>query len=281
MTAGVALRRGFAQIAERPSAFLAEFAWRWAFGTAISVLLLIAAAEYLDSIEIFSGHVFADAGTHFFRLAAVLVCGIVLLAVFATAAGRNAILLQLFASDTAPGNFRALLWLNFLRAVLLLAAVLATIGVWLFAALVSGDSGHIVPLLDAAGFWLVFCPITLLVWMVFAWLYWIVTLASLPAVLTGMPARDALAAALEWFYERPVDLGLITIAFGFLRLVSVWAALQLVVGIIAMRNYSRATELGLLAVIAAMYCLLSDYLFVSRMGAYASLIQNSKCKIRN
>ena len=281
MNAGVALRAGFARIAERPSAYLAELAWRWSLAIAISVLLLIAGAEYLDSIQIFRGHAFSEAGAHLLRLTAVLVGGIVLLAVFAMAASRNAILLQLFSSEDAPGNFRALLWLNFLRAVLLMAAMLATIGAWLFSALASGNPGHVIPWPDAAGFWLVFCPITLLVWMVFAWFYWIVTLAPLAAVFTGTPARGALACALGLISQCPVDLGLVGVIFGILRLGSLWAAVQLAVGVIAMPSFSGAAELGLFAVIAAMYCVFSDYLFVSRMGAYASLIQNEKFKMQN
>lgn len=272
MTAGNALRVGFARVTERPGTFFAELACRWSLGTAISVLLLIAAAEYFDSIEVFSGHAFADAGTHFFLLTAVLVGGITLLAVTAMAAGRNAILLQLFSADVT-GNFRALLWLSFLRVALLIAVLVATVGAWICASIVSGDAGHVVPLPDAAGFWLVFCPLVLLIWGMWTWLYWIVTLAPLPAVFTGMTARDALAQAVNLIYECPIDLGLIGGVFTVLRLALLGIAMQAAAGTIAMRG-SRATELGLLAVIAAMYCVFSDYLFVSRMSAYASLIQN-------
>ena len=67
------------------------------------------------------------------------------------------------ADEAAPGNFRALLWLSFLRGVLLLAAALALAGAWLIAAFVSGNSGHVVPVPDAFGFWLVFSPLALLI----------------------------------------------------------------------------------------------------------------------
>jgi hypothetical protein len=286
VTAATALRSGFGRVAARPSAFIAEIAWRWTLGAALSVLLLTAIAEYLDSIEVFNGHLFAGAGSHLLRLAAVLLGGIVLLAVFTSAAGRNAALLPLMADsgtadETAPGNFRALLWLSFLRGALLLAAALAVAGAWLIAALVSGNSGHVVPVPDAFGIWLVFSPLALLIGAAWAWLYWIVGLAQLPAVAHGFAARDALARAVALIHDQPIDLALIGIVFGVLRLGSLWLALQLAFGLVAMGTASRAAELGLLVVIAAMYCVFSDYLFISRMSAYAAGIQKSQCAIQN
>src|SRR5436305_810545 len=265
MTAATALRSGFARVAARPSAFIGEVAWRWSLGAAVSVLLLTSVAECLDSIELFNGHLFADAGSHLLRLAAVLLGGIVLLATFASAAGRNAALLPLMADsgtadEAAPGNFRALLWLSFLRGVLLLAAALALAGAWLIAAFVSGNSGHVVPVPDAFGFWLVFSPLALLIGAAWAWLYWIIGLAQLAAVAYGFATRDALARAVALIHDRPIDLAFVGIVFGVLRLGSVWLALQLAFGLVALGTVSRAAELGLLVVIAAMYCVFSDYL---------------------
>jgi hypothetical protein len=286
MTAGTALRSGFTRVADRPATFCAELAWRWSLGAAVFVLLLIAMAEYLDSIEVFSGHAFAGAGARFLAISAVLLAGVVLLATVAAAAGRNAVLLPLIAQsgiaeEPAAGSFRALLWLSFVRASLLLACTLAVAGAWLIAALVSSNSARGVAVPDTFGFWLVFCPLVLLIWGAWAWLYWIVSLAPLPAVAYGLAARDALARAVELIHDRPMDLGAIAIIFGVLRLGSMLIALQAAFGVFAMRSFSRAAQLALVAVIAAMYCVFSDYLFVSRMGSYAALIQNSKVEIQN
>src|SRR5215472_9688709 len=115
MAAGAALQSGFTRVVVQPSVLLAEIAWRWALGAAVSVLLFVAAAEYLNSISVIGPEPFAGLGTHFLRLSAVSLGGIVLLASLATAAGRNAVLAALFA-DHRVSNFSALLWLSFLRA---------------------------------------------------------------------------------------------------------------------------------------------------------------------
>jgi hypothetical protein len=272
MAAGEALRSGFTCAISRPSVFAAEIAWRWALGAAVSVLLFIAAVEYLDSIVVIGPQPFAGAGTHFLRLTAALLGGIVLLASFAAAAGRNAVLLALFAQDQSS-NFSALLWLSFLRAVLLIATLLGLAGAWLLASWISGDSRHLIARPDAAGFWLVFCPLVLIIFAVWASLYRIITLAPISAIAQGSGPVDALARAVELIYQRPGELAAIGIVFGVLRLGSLGVALQIGFTLMNLSSYSPAATLGLLAVLAAAYFLFSDYLCLSRMGAYAALVQ--------
>jgi len=239
------------------------------------VLLLAAAAAYLNSINVIGPQPFAGLGTNLLRLSAVLLGGTVLLTSLATAAGRNAVLASLFTGHRAS-NFPALLWLSFLRAVLLMAALLSLAGAWLIATLISGISRPILVVPDAAGFWLVFCPLALIVFAAWAWLYWIVTLAPLPAVAHGLPPAHALARAAELIYRHPGDLAAVGMTFGVLRLGSLGLALQAGFMVISLSSDSPATAWGLLAVLAAAYFLFSDYLYFSRMGAYAALVQNSE-----
>jgi hypothetical protein len=205
----------------------------------------------------------------------VLLGGFVLLASLAAAAGRNAVLMTLLAHDQS-GNFFSLFWLSFLRAVLLIAALLSGAGAWLLASLISGDSRYLIAWPDAAGFWLVFCPLILIIFAAWAWLYWIITLAPISAIAQGSGPADALARAVELIYQRPGELSAIGIVFGVLRLGSLGVALQAGFMLMNLSSYSLPATLGLIAVLAAAYFLFSDYLYVSRMGAYAALIQNSE-----
>jgi hypothetical protein len=277
MAASEALRSGFTRVVVRPSVLLAEIVWRWVLGAAVSVLLFAAAVEYLNSINVIGPQPFAGLGSNFLRLLAVLLGGIVLLASLATAAGRNAVLASLF-KDNRAGNFSALLWLSFLRAVLLIAALLSLAGVSLIATLISGTSRHLLVLPDAAGFWLVFCPLALIVFAAWSWLYWIVTLAPLPAMAHRLPPANALARAAELIHRHPGELAAVGIVFGVLRLGSLGVALQAGFMVSSLSSDSPATAWGLVAVLVAAYFLFSDYLYFSRMGTYAALIQNPEFK---
>ena len=277
MAAGDALRSGFTRVGVRPGVLLAEIAWRWVLGAAMSVLLFAGAAEYLNSITVIGPQPFAGLGTNLLRLLAVLFGGTVLLTSLATAAGRNAVLASLF-TDHRASNFSALLWLSFLRAVLLTAALLSLAGVWLIATLISGTSRPILVVPDAAGFWLVFCPLALIVSAAWVWLYWIVTLAPLPAMAHGLRPATALARAAQLIYRHPGELAAVGIVFGVLRLGSLGLALQAGFMVTSLSSDSPATAWGLLAVLAAAYFLFSDYLYISRMGAYAAFVQNPEFK---
>lgn len=278
MSAATALRAGFARVAERPSAYLAEVTWRWAAQVAIMVLALTGVAEFLNSVEVTGPYAFAGAGTHFLQLIAILLGGAILLWCTAAAAGRNAVLLPL-CGDQAPGNYRALFWLNFLRAVLLLAAVPAFGGAWLAATIVSAKHLHPLPWPDAAGFWLIFCPLAVLIAGAWALLYWLLTLAPIPAAGSGMRAPDALACALAMIHERPLQLAAVGLVFGVLRLVSLWITVQVAWVVFSVGAFSRPAEAGLFAVIVAMYCVFSEYLYVARLGAYAAVVQASRCEV--
>lgn len=238
-------------------------------GAAAFALIAAAAFEFLDSIPPFTG-----AGVHFLRLVAALVAGIVLLAVFAASAGRTAVLSQLIEVAESRSNFAALLWLGFLRSALLLLAVLSVAGAWLIAARVSGMGNRVFVVPDAAGFWLVFCPFALIIIAAWSWLYWIITLAPLPAVVRGLSARDSLAEAAGLIYTRPLQLGAIGGIFGVLRLGSLWIAAQAAFMISATLRSSLPAMLGLLACVGVLYCLVSDWLYISRMAAYAATVEN-------
>lgn len=303
-----ALRFALTRIAERPSLFVAEFAWRWVARAAIVVLLAIGGIEYLDSIVIVGGEGFRGAGAHFLRLVAALLSGCVLLWCLAEAAGRNAILTGLLddarsretsnraSTSVVPSpngtiegfspcgcasqevispvprpHFGTFVLLSFLRAALALVATLSVVGAWFIAAIASGNIVQVIPLPNAAGFWLLFCPLVLMVFAVWMWFYWIVSLAPITAITENSGANAALQRAVELIYERPLQLGAMGAAFGFLRLAMFTAIATAMFAFVETRSYTNAALCGLAATVLVLYCLISDWIYLGRLATFMAM----------
>jgi len=275
MPASEALRYGFSAVLNRPLRLAAEVAWRWCAGAALAVLLFVAAAEYFGSMKL--PHPLAGAGSHLLQLAAALIGGVLLLQSVAAAAGRNAVISSIFAEFPAvlpPGSktstaFLSLWWLYSCRTALAAVMGLALAGAWLVAVRLSAAPLH-APVPDAAGFLLVFCPLLLVIAPASALLYCTLSLAPVIAVSRRASARASVEKAVQLIYRYPLPLGFVGGVFVLLR-VSL-AAIAILV-LLAAQSYSRAVMLGLAAATGVFYCLLSQCLFVCRLGACSMLVR--------
>src|SRR5205807_2210976 len=133
------IRDAFAIVRRASSLWLAEIAWRWGFGAAALALSFLTLWKWLDSLRVSNldrvllgsgspwlmseaiNHIFAGSGALLLRASAVLLPGILVLWTVAAAAGRAATLRTLMPGGVV--RWRLLLGVNFLRAIVALAAI--------------------------------------------------------------------------------------------------------------------------------------------------------------
>jgi hypothetical protein len=221
---------GFRAAFRRPSLTFAEIAWRWTVGAVAWELFLFSLIEYLDTLPVTNGDVIllrtrqpllvGRAIAHIFHgslnravLAGVLAAlALASLWIVAASIGRAATvrsLLAYFHRDGArnvsaetsaaikPHPLRSLIWLNFLRVALTLAALLAFIGAAILVSFASSDA-HPRPGLVFT----LFLPLAGLICIVWPMLNWLLSLASIFAVRDGDDAVSALSAAVAFSRER-------------------------------------------------------------------------------
>lgn len=267
----------------QPVIVLAEITWRWCFAAALALLGALSILEYLGSIPITSrDQMLAESGKPLLILAAVahalrgsairLVSGVIVAgtaaAVFgmlSAAVGRLTTLKALLPEENG-GGFRSLFGLNFLRAGLFLAAVLAGVGSLILA-------GFAAPAGDAAPSLVLALALICCIWLIWALLNWPLSLAAIFVVRDAKDTFGAIAAAVELIRGKFGQVVLTSLPFvllHYLALAAAIAASVLVLGVMA--RVSLAAGWALVA-IAAGYFAYIDFLYITRLAAYAALAE--------
>ena len=302
---------GFRAAFRRPSLTLAEMTWRWTAGATTAALLLFGLIEYLDTLPVTNGellflrtrqpYLVAEAIAHILRgslgrgvmalLLAILLLGMLWIA--AASVGRIATvrgLLDYFRRDVAgsvsaggarndaerngAGNVStkslpALLRLNFLRAALALGVVLGFMGAAILAGFASPDAD---PRPGLAFF--LFLPLAGLVWLVWAVLNWLLSLAGMFAVRDGGDAAGAISAAVALCRERTGPVAAVSFWTGLAHLVAFVGATMVVsmplgfAGVVPWRLVVLAVLLVTLA-----YFALADWLYMARLAGYVCIAE--------
>lgn len=294
---------GFRAAFRRPSLTLAEIVWRWAVGATAWALLAFGLLEYLDSLPVTAGDLLflrtrhpvlvGQAIAHILRgsLNRLVAAGLLgasaltVLCVLVASIGRSLTvraLLGYFArrrdeiaklgvADTAlpSGSFRALVGLNFLRAVLVLAVFLGLQAAAILTGFVS-TAAHPRPGLA----FVLFVPLAFLVCLLGWSLNWFLSLAAVFAVRDGGNTLDALSAAVTFVRER----------IGAVLAVSAWTGLaHLAIFIGATTVIS--TPLAFVQVVPArlviaviflmtlVYFALADWLYMARLAGYICIAE--------
>ncbi len=218
---------GFRAAFRRPSLTFAEIAWRWTVGGVGWALSIFWFLEYLDTLPVSKSDMVllatrqpflvGQAIAHIVRGSLNRAAMAGLLAVLATsllwvvlaAMGRAATiraLLDYFRRDSAsdfpaetssaaaPRPLRSLIGLNFLRAAVVLATVLALVGAAVLASFASPEAN---PHPGLA--FVIFLPLAVLVCFILSTLNWLLSLAGLFAVRDGEDTAGAIAAAVFFF----------------------------------------------------------------------------------
>jgi hypothetical protein len=280
VSAQSSIRRGFEAVLRQPALLLAEITWRGCFAAAAWLLAVVAILEYLNAVPVSgqeqallrSGNLLlaVTAVSHALRGSAARLAGsmvvagtaVAILWMLCAALGRLVTLKALLPE--ADGAYRPLLGLSFLRAGLFLAAVLAAAG-----ALILADFAG--PLGDAAPSVVLAALLMGCIWLVWALLNWLLSLASIFAVRDRQDTFGAIAAAVDLVRKAFGEVVLTSLPFVLLHYAALAAAV--VSGVLVSDLRTRVSpEAGwALVAIAAGYFAYADFLYITRLSSYVAL----------
>jgi hypothetical protein len=221
---------GFRASFRRPSLTFAEIAWRWTVGAVGWALVFFWLIEFLDTLPVTKGdaallstrqpllvgraieHILRGSLNRAVFAALFAAIALSLIWIITASIGRAATvraLLEYFRRDIASGvstamsdsmvprPWRSLVGLNFLRAALTLAAILAIVGASILATFVSSKANPHPGLV-----FILFLALAGLICIAWPALNWFLSLASIFAVRDGEDTLGAISAAVTFFRER-------------------------------------------------------------------------------
>jgi hypothetical protein len=294
------VRSGFRTVRENPALIFAEIAWRWAFGAAAWILVILTVRTILEGIDVSAAEVavarsndaylIADAIVRILvqvlpRLAHAMLVVVPALSVFwvATATiGRAATLHALFPavilseaevkpserfSREQPRPSRrtstlSLISVNVLRTIFTLATLLAYFGTVLLV------SAQFTP--DLA-------PALLLAWLCLAFFVgclwgivnWFLALAPIFIVREGFGVGKAISASLGLYRDARREYMAIASWFGLFRGAALLFAIA--AGSVVVAAGSVRLALAWSIVVALAYFAFADYLYIARLAAFVAL----------
>lgn len=304
---------GFRAAFRRPSLTFGEILWRWSFGATAVALLLFGFFEYLDTLPVTNGellflrtrHPFFVAqalahilhGSLYRAVVSLLVAALMLLLfwMLVSSVGRVAtvrVLLDHFRTRRADGNsetseseradaeypksWAGVVRLNFLRAAVLLAAIVACAGAAILAGFASPKTN---PQPGLA--FLLFVPMVGLIFVVGWALNWFLSLAGIFAVRDGASAVDAMLDAASFCRERTGAVFAVSSCTGLAHLI-VFSAATTVAAVplgVAGLLPGRVVALGVILVTLA-YFAFADWLYMARLAGYVCISETPEALLK-
>jgi len=284
---------GFKLMFRRPSFGLAEMAWRWSFGAAVTVLLGFSFVEYLDTLPVSGGdrfllsthhpylvsralaHILSGSGGRVALATALLGVSLALLWILLAGSGRAITLKALLAYlwEKHPGrefpfHLRSLLGLNFFRAGAALALLVGGVGAMVLGGMVSTKKN---PAPGSA--FLVFLTVGILVFLAFAVVNWFLSLASMFVVTRGRDTFGSMAAAMDFFRDHVGAVLASSTWFGLAHLVAFSVATSAVAFPLGFAGILPAgIVLAGVLVVTLLYFAVADFLYIGRLGAYVWIL---------
>jgi type II secretory pathway pseudopilin PulG len=162
--------------------------------------------------------------------------------------------------------YRPLLGLSFLRAGLFLAAVLAGLGALILAGF-AGPSGDAAPTVVLA------VVIIACIWLVWALLNWLLSVAAVFIARDQQDTFGAIAAAVDLVRSKFGEVVLTTLPFVLLHYLAL--AVAITSGVLIFDVMTRVSpEAGwALVAIAGGYFAYADFLYMTRLAAYVKLME--------
>jgi hypothetical protein len=275
------VNQGFRAVFREPAIVLAEIAWRWSFGLAAWALVVASLCAYLDSLP--AGNLTLDTNNRWLVVAAVarvlheshrllaamaiVVPAIFLLWIAAATMGRAATLKALLGRD-ARIALAPQLGLNFLRAAVTLAALIAYLG----AAIIAGRAAAGADDVQPGVFLLVFIALAAVVVLVRSCLNWFLSLAAISAAREGQDTFTAIAAAVGLFRRQTGSFVAAAAIFGTLH--AVLFAFYTVIGLLILSLAGRVPPVLTLLLLAATtlaYFAAVDFVNIARLAAYIAI----------
>jgi len=299
---------GFRAAFRRPSVTFGEIVWRWSVGATATALFFFGFFEYLNTLPVTSGemlllktrqpYLVGQAIAHILhgslnRAVMSLMLAAVLMGVLwivAASVGRIATVEALIsyfrekfaigpdfghgigriaASDAATSAFPALLRLNFLRAVVALAAIVGFLGAGIMAGLASPAKN---PQPGLA--FVLFLPLAALVWLTWWVLNWLLSLAGVLAVRDQGSAMDAISDAVGMCRDRTGAVFAVSTWSGLAHLLVFGAgttAVSVPLGFTGI--VPGQIVLGAAMVVTLIYLAVVDWLYMARMAGYVCIVE--------
>ncbi|HSA91848.1 MAG TPA: hypothetical protein VLE48_02470 [Terriglobales bacterium] len=278
-------RDGLRTVGRNPGLALAEITWRWAFGAGAIAILAGGAARFLSTLKVSDSNlvllrsrvpslmaeavaeIFRGAGGTLLAILAVILPAVAALWVAAATVGRTATL-RAVVPEEGRTNIRAVAGINFLRAALALATLLAYGGAMFVAGLAATRGEE-----NSTGLFLL---VTLAVWFAIALLSgtlnWYLSVAPLLAVRDRRDTLAAVAETVHFVRRHARQFSGASTAFGLLRLFFLGATI--VLSLIPLTLIGTAPGwlvTALLVLITLAYFAVADFLYIARLAAYARI----------
>ena len=287
---------GFRSIFRRPSLGLAEIAWRWSFGFAACLLLLLSFEEYLKTLPVSTGDLWrlrsgqpgliSQAILHILQgsaprvIAALIVLGLAMaMAWIGLAALGRAVTLRAvesyFPGDRAsePGDPRwglgSLAGLNLLRVAITVAAGLGWLTAWLVASAAASQSDPSPGLAV-----LMFLAATMLVWLAWSAMNWLLSFATVFVVAGGEDTFGAIASAVHLLGARIGPVLAASTWFGLAHLAAFGLASSAVVfPLVFVGVLPRVVVFSGVLMVTLLYFAVADFLYMGRLAAYVAIVE--------
>jgi len=293
---------GFRAVFRQPSCVLAEIAWRWSIGFAAASLFLFATVEYLRTLPVSATDLFflstrrpaliVKAIQHIFHgsaprllwttllLAAALALAWVVVAALGRVATVNSLLhyfredqklLRSTATSARSHDFqmRSLLGLNCFRVATSFAALVGFVGA---AILASSASTKTDP--SPGSVMLIFFMLAMFVWLVWALLNWLLSLASIFVISEGSDTFGALSGAVGLCRREIGPLFAAGTWFGIAHLTAFIVATSVIAFPLAFAGVLPAgVVLGGMLLTTLLYFASADFLYTGRLAAYIGILE--------
>jgi len=284
---------GFRLIFRRPVIPLAEIAWRWSFSAAMWFLGAMFLVEYADSLTVTRLErlmlgtnqpvlvlraihcIFQGSAFRFTKAAVLLAIALTIAWIVVASIGRAATVRALIDEFRIAGpvgtrgHFFPLIFLNFLRAALTLAATASGLGAVLLASSIWAST-HV----SAADATRLCSAALFFTFLACAILNWFLSTASVFAVIDQRGSLSAIASAVRLCQERTGPVLATGTWFGLAHLGALMAAFGAgLTALTAVDALRAGPVLFLEFVIAIFYFAAADFLYAGRLAAYVSIIR--------
>lgn len=292
---------------DRPSVTLAEITWRWAFGAAACFLLTLSFFEYLHSLGVSAldmlflrsgqpwlisqalAHIGKGSARRLLDAMLIVLPALAMVWIISASLSRAAVLkclleyfsrgkpadshtpfgLRFWRTPEESWRLRSLVGLNFLRALLALAAVVGVLGAAILAGLVAGRASPRPGLVL-----LVFVLLALLVIVLWLWVNWFLSLAPLFVVRDGQNTFDALSAVVQFCCQRAAQVFWSSGVFSLLHFVVFVLAGSVVLLPLALVTVVPPGFVMLaIVLITLVYWAIVDFFYVGRLAAYVAILE--------
>lgn len=291
------IRTGFRAVRDTPALALAEIAWRWTFGVAVWIAVVLMVRTIMAGVDVSpveaafartsDAFLIADAIARilvqvlprFIHALAVAVPLLALVWIAAATLGRAATLRAMDRSarsavfqpavpPTPSRIFLALTLVNAIRAFFTIAAFAAFFGtVFFVSADASPDPRSVAaPLLVLA--WMLLALFVGLLWGV---VNWFLALAPIFCVRDNAGAWRAISDSIGFYRRRSREYLAIASAYGLFRGAAL--AVAILAGLVVVAVGSVRTNVVLSIVIALVYFAIADFLYIARMASYVALAE--------